>query len=174
MPDGWSRLVDAGQLADRRTDIEFRIPLAQLPRVAPQLARAEGNADGVASFGREQGLAVVALTVEAALPLVCQRCLRPMSLPVASRTKVVVVESAQAAERVPPEFEAVVADEGRIAVRELVDEELLLALPVVALHEDPAQCVVADMQVAALRASDQDEELTQKPFAGLEGLLKRD
>lgn len=165
MPDGWSRAYDAEHLADRRTDIDFAIPLGELPRLAPQLARPDSVARGTASFGRERSLAVVDLTVEAVVPLTCQRCLAPMSWPVASRTRVAIVADAAAADRVAPEFETVIAPGGRISVRELVEEELLLGLPVVALHAQGESC-------GARVGGDPGEE-TQKPFAGLAELLKR-
>lgn len=165
MPHGWSRPHDAEQLADRRTDIEFTIPLPELPRLAGYLALAEGRAQGTASFVREQGLAVVDLEVEATVPLTCQRCLRPMSWPVASRVRIALVADADAAERVAPQFEAVIAPAGRITVGELVDEELLLDLPIVPLHADPKVC--------AVQLADERDETTQQPFAGLAELLKR-
>jgi len=165
MPDGWSRPLDAEQLADRRSDIDFSIPLAALPRIAPLLARAEGVARGQASFAREQLLAVVDLAVEAELSLVCQRCMQPMRWPVASRVHIALVADARAADEVAPEFEAVIAPGGRITVGELVEEELLLALPVVALHARPQECSVLP--------EGEPEEETQKPFAGLADLLKR-
>lgn len=165
MPDGWSRPLDAEQLADRRSDIEFSIPLPALPRIAPLLARPEGSARGKASFAREQSLAVVDLTVEAELSLVCQRCMQPMSWPVVGRAHIALVGDADAADAVASEFETVIAPGGRVTVGELVEEELLLALPVVALHARAEACGV---QLDA----EPDKEV-QKPFAGLADLLKR-
>ncbi len=165
MPDGWSRPLDAGQLADRRTDIEFSIPLCELPRLARELVQDDGSARGTASFVREQGLAIVDLVVEARPRLICQRCMRPMSWPVASRTRVAIVGDAPHADRVAPEFETVIAPGGRITVGELVEEELLLGLPIVPLHADEKACGVA--------VDDEPDEETQKPFAGLAELLKR-
>lgn len=165
MPDGWSRPLDAEQLADRRTDIDFSIPLCDLPRLASQLARSEGSARGTASFGREREFAVADLVVEARVPLTCQRCLQPMAWPVASRARVAIVGDAAAADRVGPELETVIAPEGRISVGELVEEELLLGLPIVALHADGEAC--------GARTGGEPEEETQKPFAGLAELLKR-
>lgn len=165
MPDGWSRLLDAEQLADRRTDIDFSIPLSDLPRLSPQLARPQGSARGSASFTREHGLAVVDLAVEAAVSLTCQRCLQTMSWPVASHARIAIVSDSQGADRVAPDLEVVIAPESRITVRDLVEEELLLGLPVVAMHADRAACGAG--------AEDEVDEETQKPFAGLAELLRR-
>ncbi|MBV6416115.1 MAG: hypothetical protein CMLOHMNK_00646 [Steroidobacteraceae bacterium] len=165
MPDRWSRPYDAGQLADRRTDIDFSIPLAALQRLAPQLAGGAGNAQGRASFARERGLAVVDLEVDASVPLTCQRCLAPMAWPVASRAHIAIVADVDTADRVAPEFETVLAPDGRITVGDLVEEELLLSLPIVAMHADSGNC-------RAIAGGETGEE-TQKPFAGLAALLQR-
>jgi uncharacterized protein len=165
MPDGWSRPLDAERLADGRTDIDFAIPLRELSRLAPQLARGEGMARGRASFVRERTLAVVDLAVDASVPLTCQRCLQPMEWSVASRARVAIVNDATAADRVAPEFETVIAPGGRISVGELVEEELLLALPIIALHPEGEAC--------GAQAVDESDGKTQKPFAELAALLKR-
>lgn len=172
MPDGWSSPSDVEVLADRRTDVEFAIPLDAFPRLADQLAPRVGaskraEARGHVQFDREGGFATGNLEVDATLTLVCQRCLAPMSWPVSSHTQIALVAQADDAERVPPEFEPVIAAEGRISVRDLVEEELLLGLPVVPLHADPAECDAPP--------DEPDDELieTQKPFANLGKLLKR-
>lgn len=165
MPDGWSRPLNAERLADGRTDIDFAIPLRELSRLAPQLARGEGMARGRASFVRERTLAVVDLAVDASVPLTCQRCLQPMEWSVASRARVAIVNDATAADRVAAEFETVIAPGGRISVGELVEEELLLALPIIALHPEGEAC--------GAQAVDESDGKTQKPFAELAALLKR-
>jgi len=62
------------------------------------------------------------------------------------------------------------------AVGELVEEELLLALPIVPLHAQASDCAVpVDVPAAsgALSESGAPEQTTQKPFAQLDKLLKR-
>ena len=58
----------------------------------------------------------------------------------------------------------VLAPEGRIALRDLVEEELLLAVPLVPRHENEADCG---------RTASTEADVTQTPFAGLGELLKR-
>jgi uncharacterized metal-binding protein YceD (DUF177 family) len=58
------------------------------------------------------------------------------------------------------------APEGKIALRDLVEEELLLSVPLVPRHDDPREC-----GVSADEATEDDG--MQKPFAGLGELLKR-
>jgi uncharacterized protein len=165
MPDGWSRVSDIGLLASRGSEVDFSIPLAELPRLAPSLAHCEGTATGRARFSPQQGFAAAELAVRASLPLTCQRCLGEMRLDVDSVARIALAPDADAIDRVPPEFEAVLAPGGQITVRDLVDEQLLLELPVVALHADPSACA-RDMSAGVKPARVVAEE-KQRPFAGL-------
>jgi uncharacterized metal-binding protein YceD (DUF177 family) len=53
----------------------------------------------------------------------------------------------------------------------LVEEELLLALPIVPLHAEAGDCAVAE-ELPVLKV-EAPEQTTQKPFAQLDKLLKR-
>jgi uncharacterized protein len=80
-----------------------------------------------------------------------------------------IFAEADAAE-VPEELEPVLARSGSISAGELVEEELLLALPIVALHEELRECAVPP--AAPLLADEAPEHVTQRPFAGLDELLR--
>jgi len=61
-------------------------------------------------------------------------------------------------------------------VGELVEEELLLALPIVPLHVQAGDCAVpvdAPAVSGAPHTPGAPEQTTQKPFAQLDKLLKR-
>jgi uncharacterized metal-binding protein YceD (DUF177 family) len=62
-----------------------------------------------------------------------------------------------------------------VSVRDLVDEEVMLALPNVPRHEDGSECAGRRMQLPG-QDVEPDEPLdtqVQKPFAQLGELLKR-
>ncbi|MFO1427144.1 MAG: YceD family protein [Steroidobacteraceae bacterium] len=183
MPPDWSRPVDVERLADRRERLEFRVAPAQFPRLREQLDGNAGEVVGQVEFERLQGVPVAHLVVEARVPLTCQRCMRPVIVPIESDTRVALVEDLDAADRLPTGLDSVFAEGGRVVLRELVEEELLLGLPLVARHEAAAELqgdAVADCaaqerpeQPVAARAEGAPQEVTQKPFAELGELLKR-
>ena len=150
------------RLADGGAEVDFAVPLAQLPG----LAGVAGSAAGRARFARAQGLAVAELTVRGAATLECQRCMQPMSVPIDTVVKVALIGSEADVARVPAELEPVLAPGGRISIGELITEELLLTLPIVALHGEGELC--AAQTTAPGQAQD-----THKPFARLADLLKR-
>jgi uncharacterized protein len=174
MSPGWSRRALVDTLAGTDAVVDFTIPLAELPRVARELVDRQGEARGRARFSRQLGIAVADLTVAAQPTVTCQRCMQPMRWPVDVTSRIALVSDHDAADRVPEGLEVFLVEGDSVSVRELVDEEVLLALPQVARHEDGSEC--ADR---ALRLSGQEEEPdevpaeVQKPFAQLGELLKR-
>ena len=74
MSADWSKLREVDPLADGRVRLEFTIPLAELPRLRPQLARVEGSVTGHVSFDHDQGFAIAAVEVAGSAALTCQRC----------------------------------------------------------------------------------------------------
>jgi uncharacterized protein len=173
MSEGWSKLLDIGPLADGRAEIDFSIPLKEFPRVLPVLAAPDGTARGRVKFAREGRTAVAEVTVAADVNLRCQRCLSPLLWPVASTGRAALVANAAEAERVPETLETVLAPDHRISLRDLVEEELLLALPLVPRHEID-ECTGGSVGTPAEKgpAAEPAGE-THRPFGQLSELLKR-
>jgi uncharacterized protein len=167
MSPPWSKPLDVDRLSEADADVDFAVPLAELPRLRAQLASVSGEVHGRVHFRRMAGIAVAELTFSGTAQLVCQKCLETMEVGVEASTQVGLIASEADADRVPEELEPVLAPEGRLSVGELVEEELLLTLPIVPLH---GVCVVTD---APSIATDGHEEEVQKPFAQLAELLQR-
>jgi uncharacterized protein len=178
MAADWSRAVDIERLADAGERVDFDTPLEVFPRLAGELASAAGRASGHVAVSRERGQPVAAISVHAVLPLVCQRCLRPVDVEVRSESRVALVADLDGADRLDSSVEPVVVEEGRVALRDLVEEELLLAVPLVPRHEEESDCgpvavVETAPGVAPVVPDAPVPADTQKPFAGLGELLKR-
>jgi uncharacterized protein len=167
----WSQPLDVDRLARGEAEIDFDVPLAELPRLRSRIAGIGGNVHGAARFARQSRFAVAELSLAGKATLQCQRCMQMMEWPVDSTTRVALILSEADAADVPEELEPVLVREGRISAGELVEEELLLALPIVPLHEELSECAVPPSVV--LVAQEAPEPVTQRPFAGLDELLKR-
>jgi uncharacterized protein len=94
-----------------------------------------------------------------------------MTEPVGSTVRVALITAEAEASRVPEHLEPVLALGGRVTIGELVEEELLLALPIVPLHAEAGDCAVSE-ELPVLKV-EAPEQTTQKPFAQLDKLLKR-
>jgi uncharacterized protein len=110
------------------------------------------------------------LTARARLWRDCQRCLQPVTLELDVSRALRFVGDEATAETLDAESEDdVLALPRRLDLHELVEDELLLALPVVPLH---AECPVS-LPIALGPELDQSvDESAPKPFAVLAGLKR--
>jgi uncharacterized protein len=161
----WSKPLEVDRLAEAAEEVDFAVPLQELPGLR-SLRGVGGEVHGRAHFRRLRGLAVAELTVQGTATLECQRCMQPMEFPVDSRVRVALIGAEADAARVPEDLEPMLAPGGRISIAELITEELSLSLPIVPLHQQDGTC--------ASGAAGEVAEVTQKPFAQLAQLLKRD
>ena len=79
----------------------------------------------------------VELRIDAALPLECQRSLQRFLLPVQLVQRLGLIRDEADEAALPPEYEALlVPADGMLRPAELVEDELILALPVVPVSPD--------------------------------------
>jgi uncharacterized protein len=155
-------------------------PLREMPRLvdACHVDAAPADEDpvswAVGGERRRQGAAEVQtwlqLEARARLNLVCQRCLGPVETPlmVDRRFRFVAGET-QAAQLDAESEDDVLASTRSLDLRQLVEDELLLALPLVPRHDAcpvPLHPAVGGTDAAA------DAELPESPFAALAGLRR--
>jgi len=126
--------VDPLDLADKRRTIEGDLPVSTLRRLGDWLHSREGTIDVQLHFGRDEaGRRVMQGRLGGELQLVCQRCLTPFALPVARPVDLVLVETEAEAGLLPEELEPLVVGENRgVHTVDLLEDELILALPLVA------------------------------------------
>lgn len=167
--------LDVGQLAAQHTRLEQEFPIAGFSRFRDSLARPDGLA--AVSFRFHPAGAYPALegAVRARAWLTCQRCLQEFEAALESPVRVAFVGRDAEAGRVPDEYDAVTAPGGRIELAELVEDELMLALPLVPMHATPAECALELAAAANDNAAEGTPVVTdvQRPFADLRALLKR-
>lgn len=161
--------VDVWRMVAARREFEGRIPLASMSRLRDSLLQPEGEVACRIAFGTDAlKVAFVELRIEVALPLQCQSSLRRFLLPVRLEQRLGLVRDEADEAALPPDYEALlVPADGMLKPAELVEDELILALPVVPVAPD-AEPVARDFAPS-------DEETAQaNPFAALAGWKKED
>ena len=124
--------VDAWRMVAARRTFEGSLSLRDLPRLRDSLAAEGGTVRYAIEFGRDEfQVAYLGLKVEAALPLLCQRTLEVFEQPVSidERLGLIAKESEEAA--LPPGYEPLLTETGELNLADVVEDELILALPVV-------------------------------------------
>jgi uncharacterized protein len=117
--------------------------LAELPRLVPFVPHEapETSLDFDLRFFRDEGRALLAtLDVQTTVQVECARCLQSMRLPVMGSSLLQFVYNDAQAEQVGDVREPVLVDaEGGVVLSNLLEEEVLIALPTVAMHEHQCQ-----------------------------------
>jgi uncharacterized protein len=160
--------VNPRRLAAQGMTLEGQISANSFKRIA-EVATITTDAVDVTLkfFSDEENYKVISGTVEVELDLDCQRCLSPVTVKVYSDFEVVIVASDESAKNIPKHYEPVIVEEDTLELVPLIEEELLLALPMHAYHD---HCDVqmsfgeADMDAAEV------EETTPNPFQVLANL----
>jgi len=156
--------------------LEGRWPLRTLPRLSETTAQEAAPADGDEVAWRVQGVSVpvaggppeswLHLDASAVIALTCQRCLGPVRVPLEVHRRILFVAGEDAAARLDAEREEdVLALSRALDLRELVEDELLLAAPLVPMH---------DACPEPLRFTDDDriDDGEEHPFAALAALRR--
>ena len=153
-------------MVQARRSFQGTLPIASFGRLRASLAAAEGVADYDLEFGKDElGVAYLAVRVEASLPLTCQRTLEVYRHPVRVEQRLGLIgdESEEAA--LPPGYEPLLIADGQVSLADVIEDELILALPVVPLKPG-----------APLEWNDgaapPDDDDGPNPFAGLAKLKK--
>lgn len=155
-------LIDPLEFVEKKRRIKGSVPFSRMERVFDVLSNREGEADVELQFKREGKVAVIVGRVNADLSLQCQCCLEILSWPVHSEVRLGVVGSLDEADLLPEQFEPLVVEPGvSIAVKNIVQDELLLAIPSIPQH---TECHLPKAQVALDSAG--------HPFAALAQLKK--
>ena len=162
--------VNAVELAGRAATLERRLGLSQLPRLVEAGALDGTQVTAQLEFGTFEGRTTVAVRVEGEVCLTCQRCLKPCACAVYETATLAVVASDT--DEVPGGYEPLLGDAERLSVVEVIEEQVLLGLPLVPLHETAAECGAVAAALAAVEDEPAVEE-TQRPFANLRELLEK-
>lgn len=163
------QFVDLRRLGDDGASLTGSMPLAGRERLAGSLVESTGTASADIRVSREPGGLVIAEgQVDAGLALQCQRCLGTVTVPVHADFRVVVVATEADTEG---HDEAVVALDERLDVFALLEDELILELPVVALHDADSGCADSKQHFGPPGEPEPERE---NPFAVLAELKRRD
>jgi len=164
-------LVDCARLADEAVTLQRVYALKDFPRLQDVLAESSGDARVRFAFGKTGAGGFGATVDVAAAPFLrCQRCLQAFEFPLAARSEIEFAESEDAA--VGSAREPYPTPDGRASLRDLAEEELLLALPVAPACSAPETCGRAPRFEADASAAPSSQE-TVRPFGILQELLKK-
>ena len=169
----WAAIRQVIEIAEKVSDfeqlaaiVEADLSALDADKIPPDWRAAA--VEGQLEFGfadAQQRLPYVNCRVAVTVDVVCQRCLEAFRLPLAAEAKLLLLAFEESADGYD-EFEVWEVEEDLLRPQDVVEELLIMAMPLAAMHTESAVC-------KALSAPDDDEEMT-RPFAALRAQMTQD
>lgn len=164
--------LDPVRTAQKRLDYQGIYSDDQVERVAGSVVSVDSDVECEMSFAIDnQRLAVITGDAKVSVTLECQRCGKPFPHQVHTTYCFSPIRSIEQAEALPETYEPIEVNEfGEIDLQAMVEDEIILSLPVVPVH-DSEHCEVseADMVFGELPV----EVQKPNPFAVLASLKRK-
>ncbi|MBK8163362.1 MAG: DUF177 domain-containing protein [Gammaproteobacteria bacterium] len=162
----WDRLTEGGET------LRGTIALQGMTRLAGCLLDDEGEVDVELESGIDaQKVRYLRGHLRTTLNLVCQRCLQPLSYPLDIDISLGLVLTDDEAERLPEVYDPYVFDQRTAELMTILEDELMLALPLVPMH-DTARCRIDPAYAVVEEPVQPVDTGTRRPFARLDALMK--
>jgi uncharacterized protein len=169
--------LDVAVFAKESASLEGRSPLRRFERLAELVVAASAPDQGAEVAWRAAGESLATrggeaqvwlhLRASTVVPLECQRCLKPVDVPIGVYCRFLFVPGEDAAAQLDADSDDdVLALNRALNLHELIEDELLLALPLVPRHEicpEPLRMPAGDEAIA-------DDK--PNPFAALAALKR--
>jgi len=128
--------VDPVRAAQKRLELDARIPKALLSRLAESTISIHSDIDTVFSFDIDkQKLRIFHGKASVAVELICQRCNAPMIYQCEAEFTYCPVHNQEQENNLPDAYESIYYDDnGEVNLHQVVEDELILALPQIAKH----------------------------------------
>lgn len=171
MSEGLPQQLDLLRAARQGAMFNGTIDVRCMSRLRDYLSTDQGRVDVQVELGTDTvGIPYLSGHATASLTVQCQRCLGDMPLTLDTRFLLALVTSERDTERVPDEYEPLVVTENPAALQDIVEDELILAMPIVNQHL-PDQCEATSLikRLHEERGQVQDSQ-KENPFAVLQKL----
>ena len=137
----WYGTRELGALGERGSVLSGEIELNRFNRLSGLLHSDAGSVTTTMRFRQERGgWLIIDMEYETTVQLVCQRCLEPLDYHIEDRVEMVLLETPSLESHVPEGYEPLVLDEDRIMPAMLIEDELIISLPIVPRHDRPEGC----------------------------------
>ena len=162
--------VDPIRFAENAADLHGKLLVKNMPRLVDSLRAPLGDVAVDIQFGVDrQGIRHIKGQVQTTLTLECQRCLQAFPYEIASDFSYGLVSSEDEAKLLPSSYEPVLVQDGILNIQDMIEEELIVNLPIVSMH-DPDDCPVKlPLQVASDEVA-APKVAKESPFKVIESL----
>ncbi|WP_199608793.1 23S rRNA accumulation protein YceD [Flocculibacter collagenilyticus] len=133
--------IDPVRAAQKRLSYDGIVPVQELSRLSELFVEADGDIKVKVNCNiDEQGLVVISGEASYSGNVLCQRCNEKMKQDLATNFFYTPLTQRTEEEQIPEEYETFALDDaGEMMLRQVIEDELIIALPIVPMH-DPESC----------------------------------
>jgi uncharacterized protein len=132
-----AEVIDGLQFARAELERRGAVSMERFPRLAQSQCSTEGLKYHLLGGRAGNGKPCLWLSVRGSMELPCQRCLDPVRVPIAIDAELQLAETVREISEADDEIDRVLASR-RMDVASLVEDEVILALPMAPRHEECA------------------------------------
>ena len=161
--------VDPRRLSIQGKTLTGTVDVSLCRRVKEAVKEISSTIDTSLSFYlEEQGRKAVSVRASGSVKVICQRCLSSMPLKLECDTILCIVWSEEEADTLPKNLEAWIVPEDKGNLIDLIEDELLLALPFIAYHKKE-ECESLHKNILVSESSNKTKEVNieSNPFEAL-------
>lgn len=164
--------LDFAQKAKNGFEIQGKLPIRQLKRLRESLLSDQGEVEVSLKFDRAGAIPFIEGHIKSELELTCQRCMQAMRYPIDSHFKLGMVQNDEQMDRLADEYEPYLLEDSSNHLHDMLEDELLLTLPLVAMHDFDCSDYLQQQESVQDEEPDQSSaEQKENPFAALKDLL---
>jgi uncharacterized protein len=167
MKERLPEIVDPLVFAERRTELKGKLRLNTLTRLSGSLLDDNGSVEVELFFNKKGRHAFIEGSAKTVLLLQCQNCLDSVEIPIAVDIRLGLITTLEQADELPDGYEPLLVDEDKMLLKDIVEDELLLALPAFPKH--PLACIKFETNVPdlAVEITKSEQSKPENPFAVL-------
>jgi uncharacterized protein len=152
------RFVDPRKLADREIDISGVIAVKEMEELSSMLVDSDVDVVADLKFSRDElRIRTISGKAKVSVKMQCQRCLDPVSFDVEAELNLAISYNEEKAQTLPKYYEPLIVEGDELELLPLIEQELILNLPIVSYHSD------CSIQTSFGDANTADIEKAEKP-----------
>lgn len=129
-------LIEPSLLAFQGCRLKGRVALTQMKRLCNSLCDVRGDVyiDWLFATDDKQR-PIIEGSMQTQLSILCQRCLQPMHWPIDTKTALIILnKEPNQDDKLPVKYEVLTLTSTQVQLITIIEDELILALPIVAKH----------------------------------------
>lgn len=160
--------IDPIRLIEKNTQLQGSLTISEMQRLSDLLSGDSGSVSVSLLFYQEGDVKTISGHVKTTLTVECQRCLEPLNLAIDKDFRLGVVSSDLQAKHLPKQYDPLLLTDESTRLSELIEDELILSIPDIPVHEECRYRQQFGQQEAA------EEERKANPFAILANIKSKE